>query len=63
MEGSGGIICPLRWDNQHLVLADLARILGLSVVVISNSGLGTINSTLLTISYLKVQVIPMSVLF
>lgn len=33
MEGSGGIICPLRWDEQqHVVLDDLVKDLGLGVL-------------------------------
>lgn len=59
MEGSGGIICPLRWDNeQHVVLDDLIKKLNLGVLIIADAGLGTINATVLTIEYLRNRQIP-----
>ena len=59
MEGSGGIICPLRWDaTQHVVLDDLVKELDLGVLVIADAGLGTINSTVLTIEHLRRREIP-----
>ena len=48
MEGSGGIVCPLRWDDQERMgMDDLVHKLGLSVLVVAHAGLGTINSTVL----------------
>lgn len=59
MEGSGGIICPLRWDNQqHVILDDLVKKLDLSVLIIADAGLGTINAAVLTIEHLKSRNIP-----
>ena len=59
MEGSGGIICPLRWDEeQHVVLDDLVKDLGLGVLIIADAGLGTINSAVLTIEHLRAREIP-----
>lgn len=59
VEGSGGIICPLRWDDsEHLILDDLIKRLELSVIVIAPAGLGSINSTILTIEHLKNRQIP-----
>ncbi len=59
MEGSGGIICPIRWDNtQHILLEDIIKKLGLGVLVISNAVLGSINNCVLTISYLRQKEIP-----
>ena len=59
MEGSGGIICPLRWDSeQHFGIDDLVKHLGLSVLIVANSSLGTINSTVLTAEYIKARDIP-----
>ena len=37
MEGSGGIICPIRWDEQHLLLEDLIKATNLGTLVISNA--------------------------
>jgi dethiobiotin synthetase len=60
MEGSGGIVCPLRWDKeQHLLLEDLVKALGLSSIIVANSGLGTINSTVLTVEYMKKRGLPL----
>lgn len=59
MEGSGGIVCPLRWDDQERMgLDDLVHKLGLSVLVVAHAGLGTINSTVLTIEHLCLRKIP-----
>lgn len=58
MEGSGGIICPIRWDEEHILLEDIIKHLGLGVLVISNAALGSINNCVLTISYLKQKQIP-----
>ena len=59
MEGSGGIICPLRWDEtQHVVLDDFVKDLGLSTLVIADAGIGTINAVVLTIEHLRARQIP-----
>lgn len=60
VEGSGGIICPLRWDaEQHVILDDLALRLGLSALVVADAGLGTINAAVLTAEHLKARGIPL----
>lgn len=59
MEGSGGIICPLRWDDtMHVGLDDLVKKLNLGVLIVADAGLGTINSTALTIEHLNARHIP-----
>ncbi|MCR5756821.1 MAG: dethiobiotin synthase [Selenomonas sp.] len=59
MEGSGGIICPLRWDaEKHLILDDMVKELQLPVLIIADAGLGTINSAVLTIEHLRHRQIP-----
>lgn len=59
MEGSGGIICPLRWDDtMHMGLDDLVKRLNLGVLIVADAGLGTINSTVLTIEHLNARHIP-----
>ncbi|HEY6772065.1 MAG TPA: dethiobiotin synthase [Solirubrobacterales bacterium] len=45
-EGVGGFLVPLRSDY---LVRDLARDLGMPVVIVASPGLGTINHTLLTI--------------
>lgn len=56
MEGSGGIICPLRWDEQgKLMLEQLVLDFDLAVIIVADAGLGTINATGLTISYLRAR--------
>ena len=60
VEGSGGIICPLRWDeHEHVVLDDLVVRLGLSALVVADAGLGTINAAVLTAEHLKMRAIPL----
>lgn len=60
VEGSGGIICPIRYDNeQQIFLEDIIKELKLAVIIVADAGLGTINSTVLTVRYLeskKIQV-------
>lgn len=54
VEGSGGIVCPLRYDdNVQLYLKDVIQKLALPSVVVAGAGLGTINGTVLTIDYMK----------
>ena len=59
MEGSGGIICPIRWDEEeHLLLADIVKELRLPALIVADAGLGTINAVVLTADYLARQQIP-----
>lgn len=58
MEGSGGIICPIRWDEKHLLLEDIIKELDLGTLVISTAALGSINACVLTIYYLQQHNIP-----
>jgi adenosylmethionine-8-amino-7-oxononanoate aminotransferase len=46
VEGVGGILVPVAWGWS---VADLARDLGLSLVVVARAGLGTLNHAALTI--------------
>ena len=52
-EGSGGILCPLRWDERKIVLEDFVRARRLSSLVVADAGLGTINAVVLTIEYMR----------
>lgn len=45
-EGAGGLLVPI--DREHS-MADLAKELGLPLIIVARPGLGTINHTLLTI--------------
>ena len=58
MEGSGGILCPLRWDAQHIQLEDVVKSLGLASILVAEAGLGTINSVVLTAEYMKAKGLP-----
>ena len=54
VEGSGGIVCPIRWDEgQKILLEDIIKLLGLSAVIAADAGLGSINAAVLTAEYLK----------
>jgi dethiobiotin synthetase/malonyl-CoA O-methyltransferase len=50
VEGAGGLLVPL---NQHSLMIDLIAQLGLPVVLVARSGLGTINHSLLSIEALR----------
>ena len=58
VEGSGGILCPLRFDEQKIQLEDFIRVRNLSCLLIADAGLGTINSVVLTAAYMKSRQIP-----
>ena len=57
MEGSGGIVCPIRYEGKdnkdNIMLEDIINYLGLDVIIIADAGLGTINSIVTTVEYLK----------
>ena len=54
IEGAGGITCPLVInENEKYLIKDLIWELGLSILIVADAGLGTINSTLLTVDYAK----------
>lgn len=58
VEGSGGIICPIRWDEEKIMLEDIITSLGLGTVIVSNALLGSINACVLTAFYLQKKNIP-----
>lgn len=50
VEGAGGLLVPINW--QHTML-DLIDHLGLPVLLVAKSGLGTLNHTLLSLKALR----------
>ena len=59
VEGSGGILCPLRVENgETLWLEDVIRSLQLPSVIVADAGLGTINSVVLTAKYMQGKKLP-----
>ena len=59
MEGSGGIVCPIRHDEKAVYyLEDIISWLHLPVLVVADAGLGTINHVVLTCEYIKNRNIP-----
>jgi dethiobiotin synthetase len=53
VEGSGGILCPLCFGEQELWMEDVIKACGLSSLIVADAGLGTINSVLLTVEYMR----------
>ncbi|MBC6680265.1 dethiobiotin synthase [Zhenpiania hominis] len=51
VEGSGGILCPVR--RNRLMMEDIIKALDCPVLIIAPAGLGTINDTILTIEYAR----------
>lgn len=47
VEGAGGLLVPI---TKNLYMADIARMFGLPIIIVSRPGIGTINHTLLTIN-------------
>jgi dethiobiotin synthase len=52
VEGAGGVMVPL---NGVEMMIDLVSVIGLPAIVVSRSGLGTINHTLLTLEALRAK--------
>lgn len=52
IEGAGGITCPINLENNYLMY-NLIQDLNCGVVIVADGGLGTINSVLLTVEYIK----------
>ena len=52
-EGSGGIICPIRYDDQKIFLVDIMKTLGLPLLVVTTAALGSINACVLTVEYAR----------
>lgn len=52
-EGSGGIVCPIRYDNQKIMLTDIIKTLGLDIIIVTTAALGSINSAVLTYEYAR----------
>lgn len=59
MEGSGGILCPLRFPDAPLWLPDVVKACALGCLLVADAGLGTINQVALTAFYLQAQGIPL----
>lgn len=52
-EGSGGIICPIRYDDQKVFLVDIMKTLGLPLLIVTTAALGSINACVLTVEYAR----------
>ena len=59
VEGSGGILCPICFDEAKIQLEDVIREFNLSSILIADAGLGTINSVVLTAEYMKAHHLPL----
>lgn len=58
MEGSGGILCPICFDEARIQLEDVIKELSLASLIIADAGLGTINSVVLTAEYMQAHHLP-----
>lgn len=54
-EGSGGILCPINFDEEKIWLEDIIKKMDIPCIMIADAGLGTINSVVLTYEYMKKQ--------
>lgn len=59
VEGSGGIICPLRHDNEKTYfLEDVIQWLKIPSLIVGPAGLGSINAVVLTAHYMQTNGLP-----
>lgn len=54
VEGSGGIVCPIQYD-KHIMLEDIIKLFDLPTLIVADAGLGTINSVVLTVEYMRAR--------
>lgn len=59
MEGSGGILCPICFDEAKIWLSDVIKACGLGCLLVADARLGAINSVGLTAHYMREQGIPL----
>ena len=57
VEGAGGLLVPAA---EELTMADLARELGLPLLIVARGALGTINHTLLTVEAVERRGLPLA---
>ncbi len=55
VEGAGGILCPFNLGEEKVMLPDVIKALGLDIIIIADAGLGTINATVLTAEYARMN--------
>lgn len=53
IEGSGGIMCPLCFDEEEIYLPDVIKLLNSDCLLVADAGLGTINNVVLTAEFMK----------
>lgn len=53
VEGSGGIICPIAEGIQRIMLEDIVKMTKYPLIIVTDSGLGSINAAVLTSYYAK----------
>lgn len=53
VEGSGGIICPIRYDDQKIFLEDVMKTVDLPLLIVTTAALGSINACVLTVEYAR----------
>ena len=58
VEGSGGILCPICFDEAKIQLEDVIKELDLSSIIVADAGLGTINDVVLTAEYMNSKNLP-----
>lgn len=62
VEGVGGVICPytLYADGRRVMQEDVVKALGFTSVLVADSGVGTLNATLLSTSYMRHHDLPLA---
>lgn len=53
IEGAGGITCPICVDDSIYLMSDLILDFGADILIVADSGLGTLNHIVLTVEYAK----------
>ena len=59
IEGSGGITCPLNFDEEPIQLENIIRKFNLPSILVADAGLGTINGVVLTYEYMQQKHLPL----
>lgn len=58
VEGCGGLFCPLQTENELILQSDIIKMLGLEILIVALSDIGTIHNTVVTVAYAKQLGLP-----
>ena len=60
-EGSGGVVCPVVYEeHSRIFYTDIMQVLGSPIILVADSGLGTISHSVTALEYLRAFDLPLA---